>query len=151
MTIQIRIPTPLRPHAGGAKTISLEASTVGQALTALAAQHAALKPHLFDEAGKLRPFVNVYLGDEDVRYLSGLDTPTPDGATLSIIPGVAGGHDVTLSNAETRRYSRHLILPDVGLEGQKKLKAARVLVVGTGGLARQPRCIWRRRAWAKLG
>lgn len=112
MTIQIRIPTPLRPHAGGAKSISLEAGTVGQALTALAAQHPALKPHLFDEAGKLRPFVNVYLGDEDVRYLNGLDTPTPDGAILSIIPGVAGGHDapdVTLSNAETRRYSRHLI------------------------------------------
>ncbi|HRA00971.1 MAG TPA: molybdopterin-synthase adenylyltransferase MoeB, partial [Thermoflexales bacterium] len=134
MSISIRIPTPLRAHTAGAKQVSLEAGTVAQALDALAALYPSLKTHLFDDAGKLRPFVNVYVGDEDVRYLNGMETALPDGAALSIIPGVAGGNDATLSNAEMRRYSRHLILPDVGLAGQKKLKAARVLVVGTGGL-----------------
>lgn len=139
MSITIRIPTPLRPHAGGAKQVALSAATVREALSALTAAHAGLKPHLFGESGELRAFVNVYLGDEDVRYLNGLDTPLADGATLSIVPSVAGGLDldtsgVRFTNDEMRRYSRHLILPDIGVAGQKRLKAARVLLVGTGGL-----------------
>lgn len=139
MTITVRIPTPLRPHAGGAKQVVLAAATVGEALAGLTAAHGGLKPHLFTETGVVRPFVNVYLGDEDVRYLQGLDTPLPEGATLSIVPSVAGGLDldtshVSFTNDEMRRYSRHLILPDIGVAGQKRLKAARVLLVGTGGL-----------------
>jgi adenylyltransferase/sulfurtransferase len=119
----------------------LAAPTVGAALRALVERHEALKKHLFDDSGKLRTFVNVYRNDEDVRYLQKDATPVAEGDTLSIIPSIAGGSttDVVadaaaLSNEEIRRYSRHLIMPEVGLEGQKKLKAARVLTIGTGGL-----------------
>jgi adenylyltransferase/sulfurtransferase len=125
---------------------------VESVLSALTGQYPDLKRHLFNEQGKLRSFVNVYLGDEDVRYMKGFETPVPDGATISIVPSVAGGStppslhpspvhvggngvgDVTLSNEEIRRYSRHLIMPEVGMSGQKKLKAASVLLVGAGGL-----------------
>ena len=86
-------------------------------------------------------FVNVYKNDEDVRYLQKEATPVAESDALSIIPSIAGGsasappgEAATLSNDEIRRYSRHLIMPEVGLEGQKKLKAARVLAIGTGGL-----------------
>ncbi|MCS7062030.1 MAG: molybdopterin-synthase adenylyltransferase MoeB, partial [Anaerolineae bacterium] len=123
------------------KEVSLEAETVQGALTALVEQHPALKKHLFNEQGKLRSFVNVYLGDEDVRHLQGADTPLPDGAQLSIVPSVAGGagptavaQEMILSNAEIRRYSRHLIMPEIGMSGQKKLKAGSVLLIGAGGL-----------------
>jgi adenylyltransferase/sulfurtransferase len=141
MSINIRIPTPLRAYVGGAKEVSGEAGSVADALTALVAVHPDLKKHLFTDDGKVRSFVNVYLGDEDVRYLQGIDTPVPDGATISIVPSVAGGvpplsppQTEGLSNDEIRRYSRHLILPEVGMSGQKKLKQAKVLLVGAGGL-----------------
>jgi adenylyltransferase/sulfurtransferase len=115
-------------------------STVAEALAALVERHAALERHLFDEGGRLRSFVNVYRNDEDVRYLDRETTSVSPQDSLSIVPSIAGGstpaavEPVTLSNEEIRRYSRHLILPEVGLEGQKKLKAARVLAVGAGGL-----------------
>ena len=132
MSVIIRIPTPLRPYVGGSREVSGEAGNVENVLAALVQQHPDLKHHLFNDQGKLRSFVNVYLGDEDVRYLKGVETPVPDGATISIVPSVAGGS--ALSNAEIRRYSRHLIMPEVGMSGQKKLKEASVLLVGAGGL-----------------
>jgi molybdopterin/thiamine biosynthesis adenylyltransferase/rhodanese-related sulfurtransferase/molybdopterin converting factor small subunit len=139
--VQIRIPTPLRPFTGGARVVDVDCNSVGAALTALTQQHPQLMPQIFDAEGKLRTFVNIYLDDEDVRHLQGMDTPVDDGAELSIIPSVAGGappltspEGVTLSNDEVRRYSRHLILPEVGVDGQKRLKAAKVLLVGAGGL-----------------
>ena len=131
MSITIRIPTPLRPYVGGSKQVNAEPGTVEGILAGLATQYPDLQRHLFTEQGKLRSFVNVYLGDEDVRYMQGTATPVPDGATLSIVPSVAGGAPalqtvktgaVTLSNAEIRRYSRHLIMPEVGMGGQKRLK-----------------------------
>jgi adenylyltransferase/sulfurtransferase len=146
MSIHIRIPTPLRAYVGGAKEVSGEAGAVSAVLASLVAAHPDLKKHLFNDEGKVRSFVNVYLGDEDVRYLQGMDTAVPDGATISIVPSVAGGSPPSfppvhggderggLSNDEIRRYSRHLILPEVGMSGQKKLKQARVLLVGAGGL-----------------
>ncbi len=143
MSITIRIPTPLRPYVGGSKQVNAEPGTVEGILAGLATQYPDLQRHLFTEQGKLRSFVNVYLGDEDVRYMQGTATPVPDGATLSIVPSVAGGAPalqtvktgaVTLSNAEIRRYSRHLIMPEVGMGGQKRLKNGSVLLVGAGGL-----------------
>ncbi|MCL4505570.1 MAG: molybdopterin-synthase adenylyltransferase MoeB [Chloroflexi bacterium] len=143
MSVMIRIPTPLRPYVGGSKQVDGQAGTVEGVLAALAQQYPDLQRHLFSEQGKLRSFVNVYLGDEDVRYLKGTETVVPDGATLSIVPSVAGGAvghshngvvDVTLSNEEIRRYSRHLIMPEVGMGGQKRLKSGSVLLVGAGGL-----------------
>jgi sulfur-carrier protein len=91
MSISVRIPTQLRTLTGGAGEVQVEGSTVGDALKALDAAHPGMGDRLFDDAGKLRRFVNVFLADEDVRFLEGLATPVADGQTLSIVPAVAGG------------------------------------------------------------
>ena len=91
MTVQVRIPTLLRTLTGGEGEVTLEAGTVDSVLKALDAAHPGLADRLFDEAGKLRRFVNVFVADEDVRFLQGLDTPVADGQTMSIVPAVAGG------------------------------------------------------------
>ena len=91
MPVTIRIPTQLRPLAGGNATVSVTGSTVAEALKDLEATHPGFDDRLFDEAGRLRRFVNVFLAEEDIRFLDGLDTPLADGATLSIVPAVAGG------------------------------------------------------------
>src|SRR5437763_6657923 len=139
-------PTPLRSYVGGRDALELEGGNVGELLERLAGEHAGLKRHLFAEDGRLRSFVNVYVNDRDIRQLAQRDTPVKAGDTVSIIPSIAGGATAVgvgvqhaaplpkLSHEEILRYSRHLILPDVGVEGQKKLKAARVLLVGAGGL-----------------
>ena len=139
MAVTILIPTPLRPFVGGRDAVQLEGGSVGELLDRLTGEHAPLRPHLFSDDGRLRSFVNVYVNDRDIRQLAQRDTPVKAGDTVSIIPSIAGGTAVAdvlphLSHEEILRYSRHLILPDVGLEGQKKLKAARVLLVGAGGL-----------------
>ena len=132
---RILLPTPLRPYVGGSPSVEVSGATVADALESLVARHAGLRRHLYDDAGRLRSFVNVYKNDEDVRYLQKDATPLSEGDSLSIIPSIAGGApESPLSNEEIRRYSRHLIMPEVGMEGQKKLKAARVLAIGTGGL-----------------
>ena len=90
--MQIHIPTPLRAYTGQQSTVSVEAATVNAALEQLTATHPELKRHLFSEEGKLRAFVNLYLNDEDVRYLPEKeDTATKPTDALSIIPSIAGG------------------------------------------------------------
>jgi molybdopterin synthase sulfur carrier subunit len=91
MSIKVRIPTQLRTLTGGAGEVSVEGSTVGEVLKALDAAHEGFADRLFDDSGELRRFVNVFLADEDVRFLEGLATPVTDGQTLSIVPAVAGG------------------------------------------------------------
>jgi sulfur-carrier protein len=91
MSLTVRIPTQLRPLTGGAGEVEVEGSTVGDALKALDAAHPGMADRLFDEAGNLRRFVNVFVADEDVRFLDGLATPVSPGQTLSIVPAVAGG------------------------------------------------------------
>jgi sulfur-carrier protein len=91
MTVSVRIPTQLRTLTGGAGSVQAEGATVGDVLKALDAAHPGLGERLFDEGGELRRFVNVFLADEDVRFLDGLATPVADGQTLSIVPAVAGG------------------------------------------------------------
>lgn len=91
MSISIRIPTTLRTLTGGSSEVQLEGATVGEALAALDAAHPGFNDRLFDEGGSLRRFVNVFVADDDVRYLDGVDTAVPDGETISIIPAVAGG------------------------------------------------------------
>lgn len=91
MTVTVRIPTALRAYAGHEAKTQVEAKTVGDALSALVARHPALKPHLYEDDGRLRSFVNVFLGDRDVRELGGQDTPVAEGATVLIVPSVAGG------------------------------------------------------------
>jgi molybdopterin synthase sulfur carrier subunit len=91
MAVTIRIPTTLRPLSGGNSTVEVAGATLGEVLTNLEAAHPGFKDRLFDDQGGLRRFVNLFVADDDVRYLQGLDTPVPDGETVSIIPAVAGG------------------------------------------------------------
>ena len=136
---RVLLPTPLRPYADGAATIDVGGATVSDALAELVARHPQLRRHLYDDSGRVRSFVNLYRNDEDVRYLEKDETALAEGDSLSIVPSIAGGAsdprgEASLSNEEIRRYSRHLIMPEVGVEGQKKLKNARVLAIGAGGL-----------------
>jgi sulfur-carrier protein adenylyltransferase/sulfurtransferase len=154
---KILIPTPLRPYTDKQDAVDASGATVGELLADLTRRHSGLKAHLYNEQGKLRSFVNVYVNDEDIRYLQKEQTPVAANDTVSIIPSVAGGveepgsgrvsapvltetlpdpgNDLpTLTNDEVKRYSRHLIMPEVGVDGQRKLKAAKVLCIGAGGL-----------------
>jgi sulfur-carrier protein adenylyltransferase/sulfurtransferase len=136
---KVYIPTALRQYAGNNEAVSLSGATVKEVLSSLMEQFPELKKHLYSEAGNLRNFVNVYVNDEDIRYAKQEETPVKESDEISIIPSIAGGSidvekDVQLSNEEVKRYSRHLIMPEVAMEGQKKLKAASVLMIGAGGL-----------------
>ena len=138
---RILIPTPLRAFTDKQSAIEVAGATVGDALQALTTRFADLRPHLFSDAGQLRSFVNIYVNDEDIRYLAKAATPLKAGDVISIIPSVAGGAPraepaagTELTSDEVARYSRHLIMPEVGVDGQKKLKAASVLCIGAGGL-----------------
>jgi len=137
---KILIPTPLRQFAGQQDSVVLAGATVGEVLEALTSQYGELRRHLYNDEGKLRSFVNVYVNDDDIRYLDKEATTLKDGDTVSIVPSIAGGSagiaapPVTLSKEEILRYSRHLIMPEVGMEGQLKLKSAKVALIGTGGL-----------------
>src|SRR6187401_1277306 len=140
MATKILIPTPLRPFTDKLDTVEIDGATIGELLQNLTTQYGGLKQHLYAPDGKLRSFVNIYVNDDDIRYLQKDQTPIKSGDTVSIIPSVAGGAlSMTealpeLSGDEIKRYSRHLIMPEVGLEGQRKLKAAKVLCIGAGGL-----------------
>jgi molybdopterin converting factor small subunit len=91
MAVIVRIPTTLRPLSGGQSEVKVEGATLGEVLGNLDAAHPGFRDRLFDEQGGLRRFVNVFVADDDVRFLQGLETPVPDGETVSIIPAVAGG------------------------------------------------------------
>ncbi len=141
MPTQILIPTPLRPFTDKLDTVEVDGQTVGELLQGLTTRYGALKNHLYSTDGRLRSFVNVYVNDEDIRYLQKEATPLKNGDVVSIIPSVAGGSGLAeapalpqLSPDEVRRYSRHLILSEVGMDGQRALKAAKVLCIGAGGL-----------------
>jgi sulfur-carrier protein adenylyltransferase/sulfurtransferase len=139
LSVTIQIPTPLRRFTGDQGDVVVEGATVGAAMQDLTQRHPALQRHLYTDDGALRSFVNLFLNDEDVRHLQKEATPVAAGDTLSIIPSIAGGAGAAaelpeLSPAEIRHYSRHLIMPEVGTAGQRKLKAAKVLTVGAGGL-----------------
>jgi adenylyltransferase/sulfurtransferase len=87
----LRIPTPLRPYAGGESEIEIQAENVRQALTELTTRFPALRQHLYSETGELRAFVNLFVNDEDIRHLQGVDTPLSDDDRIMIIPSIAGG------------------------------------------------------------
>ena len=138
--IPILIPTPLRAYTGKQDTVHVSGATIGEALQQLTREYGDLRQHLFTADGRLRSFVNVYVNDEDIRYLQKDATPLKPGDTISIVPSVAGGVGAAdtrtseLTPEDIKRYSRHLILPEVGVEGQRRLKAASVLLIGAGGL-----------------
>jgi len=155
----INIPTPLRPFTDKKESVEVSGATVGELLADLTTRYEGLRKHLYADNGRLRNFVNVYLNDEDIRYLQRENTPVKAGDTLSIVPSVAGGSPASaeamagrpataeearraagvgdlpnLSQDEITRYSRHLIMPEVGMDGQRRLKQSSVLCIGAGGL-----------------
>jgi len=148
MATTILIPTPLRAYTGKRDSVQVDGATIGEALHDLTKQFGELRQHLFTDQGALRSFVNIYVNDEDIRYLQKDATALNPGDVISIVPSVAGGAPTAgpaeaertarelpqLTNDEIKRYSRHLIMPEVGVDGQRKLKAARVLSIGAGGL-----------------
>ena len=91
MAVTIRIPTTMRPISGGSSSVQVEGVTLADVLANLETAHPGFRERLFDDTGALRKFVNVFVADDDVRYLEGVDTKVPDGETVSIIPAVAGG------------------------------------------------------------
>ena len=143
MSVKVFIPTPLRPYTEKRDTVEVEGNTVEEVLNNLTSKYRPLHQHLYSEQGDLRSYVNIYVNDNDIRYLSKEKTPVLETDSISIIPSIAGGvevleaeidEEIHLSQEEILRYSRHLIIPEVGLAGQKKLKAARVMLIGAGGL-----------------
>ncbi len=143
--MKIIIPTPLRQYAGNKDTVEVEAESVVEALQGLVDRYDSLRRHLYTDEGRLRNFVNVYVNEEDIRYLQKDATSLREGDTISIVPSIAGGsfslmdqlaakRKDGLSPAEIKRYSRHLILPEVGMAGQVKLKQSSAIVIGAGGL-----------------
>ncbi len=136
---RILIPTALRQFTGKQDSVTVPGATVGEALNALTAQYPDLRKQIFNDLGKVRSFVNVYLNDEDVRYLNKDATAVAETDAISLVPSIAGGSGIAasaaeLSKEELLRYNRHIIIPEVGLEGQQKLKAAKALLIGAGGL-----------------
>lgn len=91
MSVQVRIPTVLRPRAGGASVVTVAGATVAEVVAALEDAHPGFREVLLEADGSLKRFVNLFVGDEDVRYLQGLETPVPDGGEVVILPAVAGG------------------------------------------------------------
>ncbi len=137
VSVKVMIPTPLRQYVGNRDVVELKGDTVDEVLRGLADASVQLKRHLYDDGGKIRNFVNVYLNEEDIRYLERGKTPVREGDVIAIIPSIAGGAaglEESFSYEDIQRYSRHLLLPEVGLGGQLKLKNSRVLVIGAGGL-----------------
>jgi molybdopterin converting factor small subunit len=140
MAIRILIPTALRSFTDSQPSVEVDGQTVGEVLSRLTERYVELRRHLYDDHGKLRNFVNVYVNDEDARYLQREGTPLRDNDVVSIVPSIAGGVErgsvsaVELSPEELQRYNRHLIMPEVGVDGQKRLKSSSVLLVGAGGL-----------------
>ncbi|SFC19757.1 adenylyltransferase and sulfurtransferase [Flexibacter flexilis DSM 6793] len=134
----IIIPTPLRKFTNQQSRVEVGGNTIQETLAELTLNFPDLKKNLFDENGQIRGYVNIFAGDEDIRNLQQENTPVNGQTTISIIPAIAGGSgaldDITFSKEEYARYNRHIIIPDFGLEAQKKLKAAKVLVIGSGGL-----------------
>ncbi len=135
MPVRILLPTPLRPFAGNSESLLLEGRTVADLLAALTEEYPHLRHHLMSEDGQVRSFINVYVNDEDIRFLEQGRTRVGENDVVSIIPSIAGGVDhVGFSPEESLRYHRHLIMPEIGVDGQQKLKRARVLIIGAGGL-----------------
>ena len=132
MASKLRIPSPLRRFTNNEAALQVNGDTVQAVLDELFSAHPEIKNHLVEDSGELRNFVNIFINGEDIRHSGGLQSPIAENSDVRIIPSIAGGIDLT--PPEMARYSRHITLPEVAVEGQKKLKSAKVLVVGAGGL-----------------
>lgn len=133
----IIIPTPLRKFTNQQTRITVEGKTIKEAFSDLILNYLDVKKNLIDENEKIRGFINIFLEDEDIRNLQEEETIIQPNSVISIIPAIAGGsglEEINFTKEELARYNRHIIIPEFGIEAQKKLKAAKVLVIGSGGL-----------------
>lgn len=128
----VYIPTPLRKFTNNTAKVEIQASSVDEVLKNLATQFPDMKKHLYTSDGKIPSFINIFVDDEDIRNLQEGSTDLSDRSVVSIVPAIAGGID--FSKEELARYSRHILIPEFGIEAQRKLKESKVLVVGSGGL-----------------
>ena len=152
MGVKVLLPTALRAYANNQDAVTVEGKKVGDVMRNLIAGYPQLRTHLLDDDGNVRNFVNVYLNEDHIKGAALKETAVSDGDEVVLVPAVAGGAvagrtfslasddggrkepSVELTREEMQRYARHLILPEVGIEGQKKLKATSILLIGTGGL-----------------
>jgi molybdopterin/thiamine biosynthesis adenylyltransferase/rhodanese-related sulfurtransferase/molybdopterin converting factor small subunit len=128
----VYIPTPLRKFTNNTAKVEIQASNVDEVLVNLTSQYPDMRKHLYTSAGKIPSFINIFVDDEDIRNLQEGSTVLTERSVVSIVPAIAGGID--FSKEELARYNRHIIIPEFGIEAQKKLKEAKVLVIGSGGL-----------------
>jgi len=133
MTVSVYIPTPFRKFAGNQSYLKSEGRTVGEVLDQLGIDYPALKQMIYGEADEIPGHINIYVNNTEIHSLQGKDTLVNDGDEMAVIPAIAGGA-VALTPEQVDRYSRHIIMPQVGPSGQRKLMEAKVLVVGAGGL-----------------
>jgi molybdopterin/thiamine biosynthesis adenylyltransferase/rhodanese-related sulfurtransferase/molybdopterin converting factor small subunit len=138
------IPTPLRKFTNNTARLQVGPGTIHSTVRELTQNFPDLKKHLLDEGGNIRSYVNIFIGNDDIRDLQQADTAVKEDAVISIVPAIAGGSPEThgvpgpdaplFTKEELARYNRHIIIPGFGMEAQLKLKAAKVLVIGSGGL-----------------
>lgn len=137
MAVEVLVPAPFRRLTGNRAKVRSDGQNVAQLLWSLERDFPGFGGMMFDERGQLPPHIKVYVNGQEISALKGLDTTLKDGDEVTIIPATAGGSpgaDGTLTPEQRERYSRHLVLPQWGEEGQRKLMEAKVLVVGAGGL-----------------
>src|SRR5450631_1829514 len=129
------IPTPLRKFTNNTARLEVRAGTIQDTVKELTVNFPDLKKNLLDEGDNIRSYVNIFIGNDDIRDLQQGQTAVKEDAVISIVPAIAGGApDAPFSKEELARYNRHIIIPGFGMEAQLKLKAAKVLVIGSGGL-----------------
>ena len=134
MPVTVYIPTPFRKLAGNQTHVKTTGETVGEVLDTLGAQFPALRHMIYDENDQIPGHINIYVNNQEIHSLQGKDTPVKDGDEMAVIPAIAGGQVGALTPDQVERYSRHIIMPQVGSSGQRKLLEAKVLIIGAGGL-----------------
>jgi len=134
MPVTVYIPTPFRKLAGNQTHVKTAGETVGEVLDTLGAQFPALKHMIYDDNDQIPGHINIYVNNQEIHSLQGKETPVKDGDEMAVIPAIAGGQTGALTPEQVDRYSRHIIMSQVGSSGQRKLLEAKVLIVGAGGL-----------------
>ncbi len=132
MTVEVRVTAGLQGLVGGERAVAAQGSTVGEALDELATRYPALRDVLWVNGDEIPAHIGVYVNSQEIRTLQGKATPLKDGDEVAVIPAIAGGQ--VLTPEQVLRYSRHIVMPQVGPIGQRKLMAAKVLIIGAGGL-----------------